>query len=246
MFGSRVRLSKCITEKFNADGCDIMASNCVKYLGANPDFQLQFKEHVVAKCRKAQSSFFMIRNIRKFLNNEACEILVLALGMSHLDYTNSILHGLPSMTLNQYQKSPEHAGKISFEQGKFSSSKEALIALHWLPIKQQIVHKILCLVHKCLHGQAPLYLQTLIQKHVPKRNLRSSMNHHKLLIPTTKCKTFADRSFSVAGPKEWNVLPLKLRSTSNHEMFRKKLKTHLFINTSFLLTFKLVERLKFS
>ena len=50
----------------------------------------------------------------------------------------------------------------------------------------------------------------------------------RLIIPFTKNKIFAARSFSVAGPSEWNRLPAKLREISNFMSFKKDLKTYLF------------------
>ena len=44
----------------------------------------------------------------------------------------------------------------------------------------------------------------------------------------TKCKTFADRAFSVAAPKNWNNLPDYLRRQKDGEHFKKQLKTYLF------------------
>ena len=37
-----------------------------------------------------------------------------------------------------------------------------------------------------------------------------------------------ERSFQVAGPKLWNLLPLNLRMEEETEEFKKKLKTFLF------------------
>ena len=54
------------------------------------------------------------------------------------------------------------------------------------------------------------------------------MDKLELLVPTTKRKTFADRSFSVYGPKLWNTLPEETRKLDNYENFKKQLKAHLF------------------
>ena len=54
--------------------------------------------------------------------------------------------------------------KLILRRPKYSSSKESLYKLHWIPIWQRINYKILTLTHKCIQGQAPKYLQDLITK----------------------------------------------------------------------------------
>ena len=46
-------------------------------------------------------------------------------------------------------------------------------------------------------------------------------------IPFIERKTFQARAFSVSGPTEWNNLPVYLRTITDHELFRKHLKTYL-------------------
>ena len=41
-------------------------------------------------------------------------------------------------------------------------------------------------------------------------------------------KTLADRSFSCAAPRLWNLLPTTIRSTSSLYIFKIRLKTFLF------------------
>ena len=112
---------------------------------------------------------------------------------------------------------------------KHDSATAALTTLHWLPIRARIDFKILTLVHKCLSGNAPSYLIDLL---VPVggncEGLRSKNAVKHLLIPRTYQKTFADRAFSVYGPKRWNQLPHELRATENLDEFKAKLKTYLF------------------
>ena len=83
------------------------------------------------------------------------------------------------------------------------------------------------LTYKLLNGEGPVYLQELLQYRSTHRNLRSS-DQHLLLIPRTKLKTYADRSFKVAAPTEWNKLPNHIRETSSIHKFKVLLKTYLY------------------
>ena len=109
------------------------------------------------------------------------------------------------------------------------SASECLVALHWLPIHSRINHKIPTLVHKCIMESALEYLQNLLVVHRANRpGLRSALDTNLLVVPFVRRKTFAEFSFSVQGPKMWNSLLEVLRSETDTDVFKRKLKTHLF------------------
>ena len=76
---------------------------------------------------------------------------------------------------------------------KWSSSKESLKQLHWLPIQAWIDFKILVLTHKSLHGKASEYLINKLELKTSTQNLRSDNDGKLLNVPKTKRKTIADR-----------------------------------------------------
>ena len=76
----------------------------------------------------------------------------------------------------------------------------ALRDLHWLPVEQQIIFKILLFTFKALNGLAPSYLSHLVKFYVPQRHLRSS-SQKLLAVPFSKTKSYGDRAFSSCAPK---------------------------------------------
>ena len=102
--------------------------------------------------------------------------------------------------------------------------------LHWLPIHRRIQHRLFNQVYKCIRGHAPGYPQELISDYKPGRTgLNSSSTYHQLVVPLSKCKTFADRSFKVQGPELWNQLPDHIRRTGTLVDFKRTLKTFLIM-----------------
>ena len=84
--------------------------------------------------------------------------------------------------------------------------------------------------YKCLNGLAPPYLSELLSRYVPARSLRSA-DKDLLTVPSISAKalkTFGSRSFTLAGPRLWNDLPREIRGSGSLEIFKKRLKTHLF------------------
>ena len=158
-----------------------------------------------------------IRHIKQVLTMDTCWTLVFGLVSSHLDYANAIYIGLPDCDIAKHQHVQNEAAKVVLNKTKYDSATEALKELHWLPIRFRVIHKLLILVYKSLKGNAQKYLQDLLHKHLPGRDGLRSGNAPgiALTVPRTKHKTFADRSFSVAGPRLWNSLPHHIRTIKN-------------------------------
>ena len=110
----------------------------------------------------------------------------------------------------------------------YESSTRCLKQLHWLPIHLRIEHKVLTLVFKALKGTAPQYLKDMLKLCKSVRLLRSNNMYMKPDIPIVKRESFANRSFSVMGPRLWNDIPNDVKQYVNVETFKKKLKTFLF------------------
>ena len=103
MFGYRNQLVKCTTGYVTISDSTIPKSPSVKYIGVTLDENLNLKEHILYKCRKAIANFVRICNIRQYLTKDACTTLVPGLCISHLDYANALYYGLPDKTISHLQ-----------------------------------------------------------------------------------------------------------------------------------------------
>ena len=115
-------------------------------------------------------------------------------------------------------------------KSNFTNITPVLYELHWLPIYKRIVFKLLLLVYWSVNQLAPTYLCELLKPYeeVQMRDDLRSTTQHLLHIPWSGSVSFGDRSFRVAGPTEWNALPLDIKQANSIETFKSKLKTHLF------------------
>ena len=223
--GNNTQTCKCITSEINIEGESVQRSHLVRYFGMWMDSDLTFKTHVKKKCETAMLYLQRIKSIRKYLTKESCPKLVVSLCMSHQDYSNSILSGLPDYTINQMQCIQNYGAKLVLGKAKHDSNTASLAELHWIPVRSRIKFKTLTLVFKCIKGNAHNCLKNvLIRCPVTSRTLRSSDIKDHLVIPHKAKKTFAVRSFSVVGPTLWNNLPNYIKDSNNVDEFKKKLK----------------------
>ena len=230
-FGSATNLSKLSTgDKLIHVGSDtIEPTTEVRDLGVYFDSELNMRSHVRRIASACYYHLRRLRALRSLLGQEATARLVSAFILSRLDYCNAILIGLPASTLAPLQRVMHAAARLVCDLKPRDHVTSSLRALHWLPVKQRIEFKLCLLVHLAVNGRAPSYLQDLItpSASVPGRASLRSASNHDLVVQSSHLK-LGDRTFSVAGPRAWNRLPIELKTVTDTALFKRKLKTYLF------------------
>ena len=196
-------------------------------LGVIFDADLNFETHIK---NITKTSFYHLRNIAKvqpFLSQADTERLMHAFITSRLDYCNSLLSGLPKKNISQLQMIQNAAARVLTKTRRRAHITPVLKALHWLPVSFRIDFKILLLVYKSLHGQAPEYITDMLPRYAPCRPLRSS-DTELITVPKARTKRHGEAAFSFYAPKLWNTLPEHLRLAETVETFKHALKTYLF------------------
>ena len=184
-FGIAKQLQKCEITTINVAGDLIVRSDTIRYLGVWLNSTLNFKTHVTKKCQVAMINFIRIRSIHHLLSQDSAASLVLSLCVSHLDYCNSFLYGLPDVTITRIQTVQNMCACLVLRKSKWESATECLTTLHWLPIKQNTKYKLCVLTYKLLHSLGPMYLHDLLHYKLTDKRLRFSTNPLSLVIPKT-------------------------------------------------------------
>jgi hypothetical protein len=232
LIGNRRQLNKTETRSLRIGDTEVLAKPSIKYLGVDIDDTLSFVTHIKSKCRKAMFNTLLLGRLVNHLSTEAAKAIASALVLSHLDYANSVFACYPATLIKRMQRVQNFAAKTILKYKRRDSATDALRRLHWLPVQSRCNYKVLVLVFKCLNvATTPSYLKDLLSYKTQQRQTRKTNQQQlgKILeVPYTKRMTFADRSFSVYGPKLWNNLPIVLRAETNLDHFKKSLKTYLF------------------
>jgi len=190
------------------------------------------KSHVT---RTVSTGFFMLwqlRSIHRSVPRSVLQSLLVSLVLSRLDYGNATLVSMPQHLLRRLQSVMNASARLIYPLSRFSHITPLLKRLHWLKAKERIDFKVAVLVYKCLHGTASPYLaDELSRSDVQGHSLLSSSSSSQLVVRRTTHSTLSDRSFVIAGPRLWNNLPQHVISASSLQVFKIRLKTHLFKTT---------------
>ena len=214
---------------FGATSDIVQLSSCERNLGVLLDSSLAMKDHIGEGSKRSFQHLRNISHIRTFLSFDAVQTMVHTLVCSQIDTNNSLYYGLPNTQLQRLQRIQNAAAHVIYKKSKYEHVTPLLYELHWLPVSHRILFKLLVLTFKCIHGDAPTYLSNLITiKPISTFDLRSNEMPYLLQEVRSKLVNAGDRSFAIAAPSEWNKLPSEIRSLPTLDIFKSKLKTHLF------------------
>ena len=219
--------NKIAVETIKIGDCHVTKSDSAKNLGVIFDSHMTFQPQINSLVKSCNWQLRKLGYIRKYLTADAAEKAIHAFISSRLDYGNSLLYGLPDYQIKRVQRIQNTAARILTKTSKYEHITPVLKDLHWLPVENRIIFKILTLTYRCLNKLAPQYLADLLHYHQNERNLRST-NQHLLQVPKSYKKTYGDRAFVNAAPRLWNSLPLNIRQSDSLTSFKTNLKTHMF------------------
>ena len=136
---------------------------------------LSMKTAINKTCQSGLYHLHNIWRIKIFLSFENRKSIVMAIVMSRIDYSNSLLYGVAATNLSKLQRVQNAAVRLVCSLPRHEHVTSSFIRLHWLPIKFRINFKIAILCFKCIHGHARNYLKSMVAiKKTSTYNLRSS------------------------------------------------------------------------
>ena len=118
------------------------------------------------------------------------------------------------------------ARRLTFRLSPGSPTANYIKELHWLPMKQRVLYKILLFALHFVHysWKILMSLGALVFQNYKVTGCQYAYN---LKVPNVKT-AFGRRSFSFAVPFEWINLPFEMKLIPQESDYRKKLKTFTY------------------
>ena len=197
----------------------IPVSDDAMNLGFHFDSELSHSKHINMIVRQSYSCISNIGRMKRYLTVDNLRCLVQSVLLSKIDSCNSLFFGINEYELNRLQKLQNSFARLIFGRRKSDHVSDLFEKLHWLPVKQRIIFKILLLVFKVFANSSPLYINECL----------TILDHeNRVLKVKTFNSSYGERAFCNYAPKLWNALPEYLRKSVTISYFKKQLKHYLF------------------
>jgi hypothetical protein len=198
---------------------NIMIKDEMRYLGILLDNQLKFMSHLHATKMKLNQAIGVVAVLRSRLMHNPLMSFYFSNFQSHLMYSTFLLIRLRTMDLKQLQILQNRIIKIIYKLPILTSTVDLYTkyAPTILPIMGIIFYTIALMIHKSLHST-----DVSLIKVERLRSVRVNM------LKTGKSSlTIRSNDIEIIGPSIFNSLPVELRSTSSHPLFKRRLKQFL-------------------
>ena len=125
---------------------DLPVADSMRVIGVTLDRRLttittRRDNHASAVARSCNHHARAIRHIRHLLTLDLTQTLACSLILSRINYCNSVLHGIPSGTIQKLQRVQNNAARIVLQVPR-SDVNSLLQTLNWLPVEQRINYKL--------------------------------------------------------------------------------------------------------
>ena len=204
---------------------EITVSENVRNLGFIIDCDLNFQKQIDKVCRNAYLQLRIISRNKYCMNIETMEKLLMSQVMSHLNFCCLLYCELPEYLLKKLQQVQNCAVRLLKGISKRDHITPHIKDLKWLTVKTFIKLRYAVVICRCINGDMPGYLTSMLKLHLAPKNFRS--NYDTLLELPRVNKNIGSRSFSHLGPKIWNEIPKEIKHSSTLNSFRSKFKLYL-------------------
>ena len=192
----------------------------VKYLGVILDQKLSWDTHIGNVVKKMSKCMWAICKLRHYTNISTLKLTYYALAYPHMQYCISLFGGAAKTHLDPLVKLQKRLVRIMLREPFDSPSKplfQKLGLLEFHSIYQLQLGKLMYLHNKGLIN-LPLKLTPLENFHNYNTRAKANLNY---TLPHAQTN-ISLRSFSFAGPKLWNNIPIQIKKSTKFNSDYKK------------------------
>ena len=199
----------------------IPSSKCETLLGVKIDSELNFEQHILTLCRKANQKVHALNRVANYMSFDKKRNVMKAFITSQFSYC-PLVWMIHSRTLNnKINRIHERALRLVYPE-KHLSFEELLEKDKSVSIHMNNIHYLAIEIYKVNRGLAPELLNEIFKFETnPTYNLRSGENL-KTTNPRTTC--YGTESITSLGAKIWNLIPKNIKELPTLALFKKHIK----------------------
>ena len=199
---------------------EIDSVNSFKYLGIMISSDFTWSDHIDYIAKKINQRLGLLRRIKHLLPFKSRLLFFNSLVLPLFDYADVVWGDKNNATLmGNLQILQNKAAKIILNRPFYSSSKEALNALKWLPLSTRRHYRRCTYIYKCHKGLISHHLNLELQRDHHNYNTR---NNDHFRLPIIK-RNWGKQRLNYHALSEYNVLPKEIRASSSIQAFKHKI-----------------------
>ena len=227
IFGSKRKLKHVKDFQLICRNHVIKGQESIKYLGLTLDQDVSGTSIVQSLIKKSSSKLKFLYRQANFLNQDARKTLCSALLLSNLEYASAAWYpGLSKTYKSKLQIIQNKSVRYIKNYGpRKHVGYHEINNLRWLNIHYRQVQLSLNTVYKIFNGVAPEYLSDNFIPLSNIHNYNTRRNAFSFFIPNNTSQI--NKTFFYNSIKNWNLLPVNVKSSQSVNVFKTKVKQHL-------------------
>ena len=195
-----------------------------KYLGVWLDSSLKFTCHISKMSSKISSAIGVISRVSRYLPVVQRKMLYNAMVLPYFNYCSITWATADQKHLDVLERLQKRAGRMVLGVPSRTSTRDVYDKLKWTNLRTKWKINRCLMVHKCLNSNVPEHLCNHFTRSDHKHSTRTSTSG-SVNIPALRTVQ-GQRSFGYTGSKDFNSLPVNLKSIKEYKYFKRETKEH--------------------
>ena len=203
------------------ENCVIKSSGVEELLGVTIDSNLNFKEHILSLCKKANRKLHALSRVSKYMTLNKRRILMKSFIISQFNYC-PVIWMIHNRGLNN-KISHIHERALRIVYNDYSSSFEDLLNKDKsVTIHQRNLRQLAIEIFKVKIGIALTIMNEIFTFVVNNTyNLRSGMHINRVNVHSTQ---YGTESIGYLGAKIWDAVPVRMKDLKTLSTFKNQIK----------------------
>ena len=226
VIGSRQRIASLAGNiSLSVNGLTLQQVETTKCLGLTIDQFLTWKNHLQSVRQKLGCGIRILKRIRLFVGLEHLIKVDRSIVEPYFTYCCIVWDSIGETLVDSLQKLQNKAARVTTGASYSKHSADIRHELGWLSVSEIRQYHMAVMMFKVNHGLCLSYLSDMFDANTSRFSYDLRSSRMNLIVPKVRTNYFRD-SFSSAGAKLWNSLPISLKEQTLKQ-FKTKIKSYL-------------------